>query len=104
MPDPGADSGEVIYLRTSQPNELRRWHTGQVSDEGEQAKTTSGCTFSTGILDALTRMDDINNSVRVSSDRIAAREILQSELFNYSETVSEHILDHTVGRPNNRRR
>jgi DNA gyrase/topoisomerase IV subunit A len=50
------------------------------------------------LLDALERMDEINQAVRKSQNRIEARHILMGEPFGYTETVARHILDLSVGR------
>jgi DNA gyrase/topoisomerase IV subunit A len=51
-----------------------------------------------GVLDALSRLDEINEAVRISKDRIEARSVLVAEPFGYSEVVATHILDLNVGR------
>jgi DNA gyrase/topoisomerase IV subunit A len=51
-----------------------------------------------GLLDALGRMEEVNDAIRSSPDRPAAITALQSPPFSYSEVVANHVLDLTVGR------
>lgn len=50
------------------------------------------------ILDAVSRLDEINTVVRTCRDRLEPRRVLCAEPFAYSEVVAPHVLDLTVGR------
>jgi DNA gyrase subunit A len=51
-----------------------------------------------GLLKALDMIDAIIAAIRASDDKAAAREALQAEPFEFSETQAEHILDMTLSR------
>ncbi|MDZ7674730.1 MAG: DNA gyrase subunit A [Acidimicrobiales bacterium] len=51
-----------------------------------------------GLLKALDMIDEIIAAIRASADKQAARDALQAEPFEFSETQAEHILDMQLSR------
>lgn len=69
-----------------------------MTDDADRGALEERVRILDAILDALDRMDEINRVVRKSQNRVEARKLLAAEPFLYSEMVSPHILDLSVGR------
>jgi DNA gyrase/topoisomerase IV subunit A len=69
-----------------------------MGDEVDRSKVQNRLLVLNSLLDALNRLDEISAAIRRSTNRLDARNVLQSEPFGYSDAVVEHILDLNVGR------
>ena len=89
---------EHTHLAMHPSRTHRWWQTGFVKDDVIALNVRERIHILEGLLDALSRFDEVNDAVRRSLDRAVASRVLQSPPFGYTELVADHVLDLHVAR------